>query len=90
MYLTVLRSRTSGTVIVCGRGSFAIPVWSSPLLKVVAPPAPNIIRLPRESHLEALDSVLIPKSICSRQLSMYFCSLELPSLSCGFTQDDSW
>jgi hypothetical protein len=56
-------------VIVCCRdcdSGTVIPLF----LKVVAPPATNLIRLRREYQLEGLDSVLIPKLICSRQLSL--------------------
>jgi len=56
MYLTVLRSCTSGTVIVCGRGCLRVRYSHHPLLKVVAPPATSLILLDREYRLEGLDS----------------------------------
>jgi len=43
MYLMVLRSCTSGTVIVCGRGCLRFLYGDPPLLKVVAPPATTLV-----------------------------------------------
>jgi hypothetical protein len=56
MCLTVLRSGTSGTVIVCSRGCLRFRYGHPPLLKVVAPPATDLIWLRREHRLEGLDS----------------------------------
>ena len=61
MYLTVVRSCTAGTAIVCGRGFLRLRYGHPPLLKVVAPLVTSLILLRREYRLEGFNLLLIPK-----------------------------
>ena len=70
MRLTVHRVCTSGTVIVCRRDCSRFLYGYPPIFKFVVPPATNQIQPHVELRLEWLDLGLIPKSICSRQLSL--------------------